>query len=130
MASNIMKIFNEQMMDFINDIINVFPNNPELVTAKNSILLLKKSNPKLLIATWKEHIVNKYKEQIEKGDIDFFVNKNYSNDLVNVENSSKIMNCINGFRGPVKEMSIDNQQKTMKYIQNLTKLTELYYKNE
>ena len=46
MASNIMKIFNEQMMDFINDIINVFPNNPELVTAKNSILLLKKSNPK------------------------------------------------------------------------------------
>jgi hypothetical protein len=46
--------------------------------------------------------------------------------LSNIENVGKIMECINRLRGPIKEMSQENQQKTMKYIQNLTKLSIVY----
>ena len=35
------------------------------------------------------------------------------------------MESINRLRGPISQMSEDNQAKTMKYIQNLTKLAEL-----
>jgi hypothetical protein len=128
MASNILSIFNDQLVQFIDDIINVFPNNADILTAKNSILLAKKANPKLIIRIWKEYIVDKYRDQILAGDINFFINKDYSNDLQNNENYSKIISCIDRLRDPVKDMTDEDRNKTMKYIQNLTKLIDIYYK--
>jgi hypothetical protein len=57
--------------------------------------------------------------------LDFFINKDYSNDVSSAANSDKIMDSINRLRTPIKNMSQDNQDKVMKYIQNLTKLAEL-----
>ena len=50
------------------------------------------------------------------------MNKDYSNDLVKSDNADKIMESIDRLRNPVKQMSQENQAKTMKYIQNLSKL--------
>jgi hypothetical protein len=76
----------------------------------------------MIIKIWKTHIVDKYVKQIQEGDISFFINKDYSQDL----SSTKIMEAIDRLRAPIKEMSLENQQKTMKYIQNLTQLSILY----
>ena len=119
--SNILSKFNEHFVEFISDIQEVFPEDVDLLTAKNSLLMIKKANPKMIIKIWKTHIVDKYSKQIQDGDISFFINKDYSQDL----SSTKIMDGINRLRGPIKAMTLENQQKTMKYIQNLTKLAEL-----
>jgi len=121
----ILSKFNEHFVEFITDIQQVFPEDVDVLTAKNSLLMIKKANPKIIIKIWKTHIVDKYASQIEKGDISFFVNKDYSEDLSKNYFSGKIMDGIDRLRGPIKEMSLENQEKTMKYIQNLTKLALL-----
>ena len=125
--STILSKFNEHFVEFITDIQEVFPEDVDILSAKNSLLAIKKINPKMIIKIWKTHIVDKYVEQIEKGDISFFINKDYSSDLSKTYfSSNKIMEGIDRLRAPIREMSVENQGKTMKYIQNLTKLSMLY----
>jgi accessory colonization factor AcfC len=129
MASNILTAFNDHFVDFISDIHNVFPEDVDVLSAKNSLIAIRKANPKMIVKIWNAFIVNKYKKQIEEGDLSFFMNKDYSNDVANAENSDKIMEAINRLREPIKQMTPDSQAKTMKYIQNLTKLANMYESN-
>ena len=55
----------------------------------------------------------------------FFLTKDYSADVQTSYNSDKIMESIDRLRGPITHMSAEEQAKVMKYIQNLTKLSEL-----
>ena len=123
---NILPVFNSHFIDFIQDIEKVFPEDVDIKTAKNSVVFLQKNNPKLLIKLWKKHVNAKYQTEIEAGNIDFFLTKNYSGDLTKAQNSEQINEIIERLRGPISLMSEENKQKTIKYIQNLTKLTNLY----
>jgi len=125
MSSNLVSVFNNHFEEFITDIQNVFPEDPDILSAKNALLTIRKANPKLLPKIWVTYIANKYQDQIESGDISFFINKDYSNDVSNSENSGKIMEAIDRLRNPIKQMTEENQSKTMKYIQNLTKLAQM-----
>jgi hypothetical protein len=126
-SATILNAFNDHFMEFVSDIINVFPDNTDLVSAKNSFVLIRKANPKLIIKIWKSYVVDKYSAEIDLGNISFFIDKDYANDLTNAENSDKIIESINRLRNPVKMMSEESQQKSMKYIQNLKKLCILYH---
>ena len=123
---NILTTFNDHFVEFISDVQSVFPENADVLTAKNSLIMIRKANPKMIIKIWKSNIVDKYRTQIENNDISFFMEKDYSTDLSKAENSDKIMEGIDRLRQPVKEMVPENREKTMKYIQNLTKLSLLY----
>jgi len=126
MASNILTAFNDHFVEFVSDVHSVFPDDTDVLAAKNALLAIRKANPKLIIKIWNVYIVGKYKSEIESGNLDFFINKDYSNDVANADNSSKIVDSIDRLRGPIKSMGKDNQEKTMKYIQNLTKLAFIY----
>ena len=119
---NVLTAFNEHFFDFINDIQILFPDDHDLIVSKNSLLAVRKANPKMIIKIWNVYVVGKYKSEIELGNLDFFINKDYSDDFSNTSNSNKIMESIDRLRNPIKQMSLDNQAKTMKYIQNLSKL--------
>lgn len=125
MANNILAAFNDHFMDFVNDIQTVFPEDTDILTAKNALVAVRKANPKMIVKIWNTFIVGKYKGEIEAGNLDFFINKDYSSDVSSAANSDKIMESINRLREPIKNMSSENQSKVMKYIQNLTKLAEL-----
>lgn len=122
MSASIISIFNNHFTEFLDDMQNVFPEDVDIKTAKNSILTIRKTNPKLLIKIWKKYVVNPYQKEISEGNIDFFILKDYSNDLVKTDNSNQIMEAIDRLREPVRLMTKENQEKTMKYIQNLSKL--------
>ena len=125
MTTNFLKAFNIQFEEFVNDIQNVFPGDVDILTAKNGLIAIRKANPKLLVRIWIKYIYIPYKEQIESGNIDFFLTKDYSSDLAKNESAEKIMESINRLRNPISNMSNENQLKTMKYIQNLSKLAML-----
>jgi len=63
--ANFIKSFNEHFVEFVEDIQSVFPDDVDIKTAKNFLILFKKSNPRLLVKIWKEHIVNKYQNEIK-----------------------------------------------------------------
>ena len=123
-SQNILTAFNDHFVEFISDIQLVFPDDVDLLTAKNSLMMIRKANPKMIIKIWKSRIVDKYSKQIEDGDLTFFMDKDYSNDI---SGNEKIMEGINRMREPIKNMSKENQDKSMKYIQNLTKLCAIYH---
>jgi hypothetical protein len=87
--------------------------------------MIRKANPKMIVKIWKVFIADKYRSQIETNDISLFLSKDYSSDVSNAQNSDKIMESINRLREPIKNMGPENQAKVMKYIQNLTKLSDL-----
>ena len=125
MTTNLVTVFNDHFSEFVNDVQSVFPDDADILTAKNALLAIRKANPKLLVRIWIKYVYTPYKEQIEAGDINFFLTKDYSADLARNDNADKIMESIDRLRKPVKDMSPENQAKTMKYIQNLSKLATL-----
>jgi hypothetical protein len=124
--STILTAFNDHFIEFLDDIITVFPEDPDILASKNSIMLIRKANPRLIIQIWNSYVVGKYKAMIDAGNIDFFINKDYTDDLVHADNSKKIVEVIDRLRNPIKSMVPEDQAKTMKYIQNLTKLSTIY----
>ena len=123
--SNILAAFNDHFLEFLNDIQSVFPHDTDILSAKNALTLIRKANPKMIVKIWKTFIADKYRGQIEANDISFFLTKDYLCDVSTSQNSDKIMESIDRLREPIRNMATDNQAKVMKYIQNLTKLSDM-----
>ena len=126
-TSNITAAFNDHFMEFVTDIQTVFPDDVDVLAAKNSLLAIRKANPKLIVKIWNSFIVGKYRAEIESGNLAFFVNKDYSEDVTmsSSANPDKIMQSIDRLREPIRQMTPESQAKTMQYIQNLTKLSAM-----
>ena len=120
----VMKAFLNQFTDFVEDVHSVFPDNADIDSAKTALFLIKKTNPRVLMNAWVTYIVGPYTDKIEGGDIGFFLEKDYAQDLEYMGNA--VMQKVDALRGPVRDMGADNQAKSMKYIQNLTKLARLH----
>jgi hypothetical protein len=123
--SNILTAFNDHFLEFLNDVQSVFPEDADILTAKNALIAIRKANPKMIVKIWKGFIADKYRAQILAGDIGFFISKDYSSDVATAAGSDKIMESIDRLREPVRNMGPENQAKVMKYIQNLTKLADM-----
>ena len=126
-AQTLQKAFNDHFDEFMDDIVNIFPDDIDIRSSRNTIKMLRKANPKLLIQIWNTYVSSKYSTQIESGDISFFMDNDYTEDVGNMENSAQIMTSIDRLRNPIKAMSKENQDKTMKYIQNLKKIGDMYF---
>jgi len=124
--SQILSAFNDHFFEFIDDIQRVFPDDTDIATVKNALMQFRKMNPKLILIVFKESVLDKYRDEINKGDLNFFINKNYKSDLNGKDNSKLILDKIDYLRGPIKQMSKNDQDKSLKYIQNLSKLCDLY----
>lgn len=124
--STLLKAFNDHFVELLDDVQNVFPENADILTAKTSILALRKANPLIIIRVWKEYIVKKYYDRIMEDDISFFIEKDYVEDVGDMSASATIVKKINVIREPVRNMGKENQEKVMKYLKNLTKLAKLY----
>jgi hypothetical protein len=122
---SILTAFNDHFFEFVNAIQEIFPDDHDLLVSKNSLIVVRKANPKMIVKIWNAYVVGKYKSAIEAGDLDFFINKDYASDFMNANNSDKIIEAIDRFRQPIKNMSEQNKLKSIKYIQNLTKLASL-----
>ena len=122
--SSLLKAFNNHLLEFVEDVIRIFPENLDIKTGKTFIEGIKRVNPKKIITYWRVNILNLYEREITEGDISFFVNKDYRNDIGTEAQSLKVLEDI---RKLVRETTQENKEKAMKYIQNLTKICKLYF---
>ena len=56
--------FNQHFMELVEDISRSFPDDVDIASAKNSFILIKKANPKLLIKAWDSFVVSKYNSKL------------------------------------------------------------------
>lgn len=124
--TSILRAFNEHFSEFMDDVIRVFPADNNLRACKVAIEQMRKANPKLLLTTFKQVFVNKYRQQISDDNIDFFITNDYSDDVGISSQPSMILEKINMLRKPVGEMDVGDKEKTIKYIKNLMKLSDMY----
>lgn len=124
--SSMLKAFNNHFFEFINDIIDIFPENNEIREAKVTFETFKRANPTSIIKVWFQYVYTPYATVIDAGDISFFMEKDYSEDLSMLSNSKDIMKVIDKIRNPIKNMSDVNKEHCQKYIQNLSKLSSVY----
>lgn len=123
------KAFNKHFIEFVDDIAEYFSDRMEIQTTANALRTMRKANPKLIIGVWYTSIVQRYDAEIEAGDVNFFLTKEYGEDVAGMDGNDEVLKGIDKIRKPIQDMGKEDQQKAMKYIQNLTKLCKLYYLN-
>ena len=128
--STLLRAFNNHFFDFIDDIIRIVPENEDLPLSRNSFMTIRKANPTAIVKVWFKFVYTPYHEVIQKGDITFFFDKDYYEDIHHLQNLDHVMKVIDTIRQPIREMSEVNRTHTMKYIQNLTELSRLYSEQE
>lgn len=126
--SQILTAFNDHFVQFIDDIKRVFPNNNDISLFHTSLATLRKANPRLMMLTFKEHISGVYRTEIEKGNIGFFIDTDYRTYLKEkgISASNTLLEKIDCLREPVRQMNKTDQESVIKYLQNLTKLSDMY----
>uniref|UniRef100_A0A6C0JGG0 Uncharacterized protein n=1 Tax=viral metagenome TaxID=1070528 RepID=A0A6C0JGG0_9ZZZZ len=124
--STILRTFNKHFFDFLDDIKSILPENKEISYAITSFDTIKRANPTIIIKAWYSNVFLPYKDVIDNGDLSFFIEKDYGSDLAHLNKSEEILKMINNIRRPIKDMDETNKNHSLKYIQNLNKLSEIY----
>lgn len=126
--TTLLRTFNTLYFQFLEELISIFPENIDIKSSKTFFEITKKANPSLLIKIWKTYVSGPYGETLANGDLDYFINKDYSEDLVNLNNSTDILKAIDKLRAPIKELSEENKKYSLDYLQKLNKLSDAYSK--
>jgi hypothetical protein len=124
----ILSTFLSQMDECLNDMLQTYPttaHDPRFVKCKLYFETLKKTNPRTMIVAWKTHVNDKYRTQIDSGDLYFFVNKDYSEEAREYYDNV-VEGAINDMRETIMSMTEKNKKMCVAYIQNLCKLADLY----
>ena len=124
--TGIMRAFNKHFFDFIDDIILVVPENVEIAAARDSFETIRRANPTAIIKAWNKFVAQKYGDRLIGGDLAYFLEKDYSEDLANLRNSNKVIEIIDTLREPLKHMGDSNRAMSLKYLINLCKLSNIY----
>ena len=121
----ILKTFNNHLKEFMDDIVNVFPRELDVKTSRTFITGVMKVKKKLPIESWYTSVYKPYKEKIDSHDFDFFLNKDYNEDV----NNNEIVTGIEKIKKKIKLLSEESKKKSLEYVYNLSKLSELYFTN-
>lgn len=121
------KAFSTHFMEFLNEMTTLFPKNVEIRTFKTAVSQIKRVNPSRLVKTWFSVVTSRFKDEIYSENFSFFETKDYTNDLKNTNfDNDGIHKFIKEMRSASSKMSLENKKKTMKYLSNLTKMSEMY----
>ena len=127
--TTILGAFNKHFADFVNDIETIFPDNKGIRGGKMALMTVKKVNPRIIVQGWKYYVADKYRDDIMSGNAELFIEKDYTEDVLSSKHP-KMHVClrhIDNIRDSVRNMGEENKKKSIEYMQNLTKLCDLYY---
>jgi len=119
--------FNKLYFDFLS-FLKEYSNGDKLFNSfyqKNYVI--KNTNIKLFIKGWYDNITLKYYKTIMDENINFFLNKDYNNDINNLENSNDIIKYINYFKENYNKFEKKVMDEFINYIKELTKLSYMYF---
>lgn len=125
--TDILSGFNNHLNELLESLIEILPDNKELKTSLASLVTIRKANPKIIIMSWKHYVLDKYEENIMSGNLEYFLEKDYSDDVKDTGDAANILDKIIVIKNTMKGLDKVNLDKTVSYLQNLTKLCKVYY---
>lgn len=126
-SSLLLKAFNKHFFQFVDDMIQLFPENENMTKSRAYLETMKTGNPTVLVKIWHKFIYTPYHTQIENGDLTFFFEKDYSHDLCLLPNSEQILNIIDTtLRDPLRQLNENNMEICRKHFQLVTTICAKY----
>jgi hypothetical protein len=122
----IVSTFNTQFIECLTEITDIYPDNLKFKKYKRYIGSVKRMNPSLLVKIWKKHVTDIYESKIEEGNFDYFLNKDYKEDLASIDKTESIEAVIDDIRAIMVGMTQQDRDNSFKYIRNLTRLSKHY----
>ena len=126
----ILKTFNEQLIELIEDVKILFPNK----TKANALILGFKGFMKIskehFIGAWRDWIICKFNKKIMDKDPAFFephVITEEEKKQIRYEMSLKFIEAIELLKSIIKNSNDKNKEKTLDYVYNLNMLCIHYY---
>ena len=113
--SVLVKVFAEQVEELYLDMLKVYPKHINIKTGLTIVQQLKRFNPKLMIRSYNEAVNTRYYDVIVRGDIDFFMNKNYIEDCkrsgMDTSEARSQADWIETIKELARTLENDNQKK-------------------
>jgi hypothetical protein len=107
----------EQLRLFTDELIKMYPNDPDFPLFSSSIKLLKMTNPSLVVKNIYNN-TNQFSEKIMNKDERFFLEYSFSE----YENEVEDINVFSKLKKYIESMSPASKESVWKYIQNIYKL--------
>ena len=125
--NQIIDTFNKHFMEFINDIERVFPNDTDIMSMRKSLSKSLILMPKVLIRMFNDSFVQIYSNEIDNGDLTFFIENDYrSKHGYKDTDEVWVLDKIDILREPVRSMTPEEKLNVVQYLRNLKKLSDLY----
>jgi len=124
--TTVLRAFNNVFFEFLGEVQKVLPDDADIKDAVAGLEFFKKANPTCIVKAWQFFVYEPYKEEIGRGDITFFCDKDYQSDLSYMANSDEIMKVIQRIRTPLRSMSEENKQVVVQFVTNLCRLSLVY----
>ena len=119
-----LKAFCIQLENMSEELSDLFHKDVNLRTVYNSIILLRKSNPRKLYEIFMQYVL-RYEKQILKKDESFFLDKNYEDELIEMKTyDSKNINIIKCLKKYWSQMSDKSKENIWLYLNVLIKLSK------
>ena len=117
---SIIKAFNKILLNFIEELENKYPEETDISIYKNSVILLDKTNPKLISNYYKIYVYI-YKDYIDEKNESFFLNNDF-----NEETGGSEWCFVRGMRLKKywKDLSDKSKDAVWEYFLTLNKLVE------
>lgn len=128
---DIFKLFNQNYFELLEFMKKYSNKNQYFNSFYRKNYIMKKTNIKIFIKTWKIAINDKYGEQIMNNNVRFFLENDFKDEInssKNLNNEYKIQDCIVYMKSIYYTLDSAITDRFIKYIYDLTILTDLYNK--
>ena len=122
---NPLSSFNKTYFSFLDFIKTYLKDDPNFKTFYRKNLIVKETNVKLIIKTWDDRITKKYYNEVINYNFDFFLNKDYCDDITAKE--TPLIKYINDFKQVYPTLDDSVKKQFTDYIVDLTKYSYNYY---
>lgn len=127
--SEIVKTFNEKLVEFVKDLILLYNDN-DLYNFKNSINMITIIDERKPIKIFRDVIVNKYKKQLFAKDEQFFLKHHYEDEMACREKKEEVdmsTNLVVKIKSYWQDLTNENKEIIWKYFKLLVILCEKYF---
>jgi hypothetical protein len=123
-------IFNTKIIEFLNDLIVLFPNDSDFKMYKTAINLVKLADNKKPLQYYKRFVTDEYKEHINNRNDKFFLEHDYSEIINDNELNSEVgasdisSKIVNRLKGYWSSLTDDNKVIVWDYFTLFLKISE------
>lgn len=120
------ELFNNKLNEFLKQLINTFPDDPDFKLFQTSVRVIRLANEKKPLELFNLGLTDDYKNNIRNKNEEFFLNNDYKDVLNNNEvNNNDVNNkLINKLKGYWSNLDEDNKKIVWDYFTILLKICD------